>query len=346
MFEQILIGLTVVIYLGSAALAAAEVAYLSEVAGAVCVRLLQVGFAVHTVSIILRWVEVGRAPVAGMAETLSFLSWMLVLIFLLVRWRYQVGAAGLILVPGAFFLSAIGGAMYQAPQAVQAELMSPWLGVHVGLNLVAYAAFAVAFSMSLLYVVQEDILKKRYQGVRRLVLGLVVALGTGLGTYVGYLMADPTIFEDYTGHRVYGYSQGDWLLIGLGAGTGLVVSLIAGWAAARGAARPSFANRLPALYVLDQLSSRSIVLGFVLLGTGILSGALWAQSVWGSWWVWDPKEVWALVAWLFYGAYLVFRNLANWRGRYAAFLAIAGLFFIVLAFLGVNLFFPGRHDFN
>src|SRR5680860_1135118 len=220
------------------------------------------------------------------------------------------------------------------------------VGVHVGLNLVAYAAFAVAFSMSLLYVVQEDILKKRYQGVRRLVLGLVVALGTGLGTYVGYLMADPTIFEDYTGHRVYGYSQGDWLLIGLGAGTGLVVSLIAGWAAARGAARPSFANRLPALYVLDQLSSRSIVLGFVLLGTGILSGALWAQSVWGSWWVWDPKEVWALVAWLFYGAYLVFRNLANWRGRYAAFLAIAGLFFIVLAFLGVNLFFPGRHDFN
>src|SRR5660398_196442 len=112
MFEQILIGLTVVIYLGSAALAAAEVAYLSEVAGAVCVRLLQVGFAVHTVSIILRWVEVGRAPVAGMAETLSFLSWMLVLIFLLVRWRYRVGAAGLILVPGAFFLSAIGGAMY------------------------------------------------------------------------------------------------------------------------------------------------------------------------------------------------------------------------------------------
>lgn len=346
MLEQILIGLIIILYLGSTALVAAEVAYRSGVAGRLFPRVLPAGFAVHTVMLILRGVEVGRPPLAGMGETLFFLSWFLVLIFLVIRWRYRVQAVGLILVPGAFFLAAVGGIVDQGPRVVQSDLMSPWLGVHAGLSLLAYAAFVLAFSLGLLYVVQEDLLKKRYRGVQHLVLVLVVVLGTGLGIYVGYLLADPTIFEDYTGHRVYGYSQSDWLLIGMGAGVGLVASLAVGWVAARGASRPSFANRLPALHILDQLSSRSILLGFVLLGAGIVSGAVWAQEVWGSYWVWDPKEVWALVAWLFYGGYLAARTWANWRGRYAALLAIAGLFLIVLAFLGVNLLFPGRHDFN
>ena len=119
-----------------------------------------------------------------------------------------------------------------------------------------------------------------------------------------------------------------------------------GLVAARGASRPSFANRLPALYLLDDLSYRSIIFGFGLLALGIITGSIWSHFAWGSWWIWDPKETWALAAWLFYGVYLGLRNFFDWRGRNAAILAITGLFLILFAFLGVKFLVPGKHDFN
>jgi cytochrome c-type biogenesis protein CcsB len=167
-----------------------------------------------------------------------------------------------------------------------------------------------------------------------------------LGTYIGYVIADPTLFEDAAGNRVYAYSQSDWTIIGVGAAAGLVISILLGWLAARGASRPSFANRLPALNMLDRLGYHSVVFGFVLLALGIISGAVWAQVAWGEWWTWDPKETWALLAWLFYAAYLGLRAFANWRGRNSATLAMVGMFLVMFAFLGINLFVPGRHDFN
>ena len=91
--------------------------------------------------------------------------------------------------PLSFFLLAVAAVIYQGPQPLVDELQSFWLAIHVGVSLLGYAAFALAFATGFFYVIQEDLIKKRYAQVRRLILGLVVALGTGLGAYVGYLIA-------------------------------------------------------------------------------------------------------------------------------------------------------------
>ena len=74
---------------------------------------------------------------------------------------------------------------------------------------------------------------------------------------------------------------------------------------------------------LDSLSYRSITAGFLLLTVGLISGAVWANEAWGSWWSWDPKETWALICWLVYAAYLHTRLTRGWQGKKPAILAIA-----------------------
>jgi cytochrome c-type biogenesis protein CcsB len=344
--EKILLFVTIVAYLTAAALLTVGIAYRKKQAERGGVLVLGGGFLVHTVAIGVRWVAAGRPPFADLIEALVFLAWCTALAFLIVNRRNKLVAPGLILVPVAFFTMAVAGALYTPPQPLPEELRSYWLAIHVGVSLIGYSAFALAFATGFFYVVQEDLIKKRYPQVRRLILGLVVALGTGTGLYVGYLIADPTLFEDAEGARVYAYSTADITLIALGTVIGLAASITLGWIAARGASRPSFANRLPALDVLDRLSHRSVMVGFGFLALGIVSGALWAQEAWGGWWRWDPKETWAFMAWLFYGGYLGLRTFADWRGRHAAVLAITGLFLILFTFLGVNLLVPGKHDFN
>lgn len=344
--EQTLLGIALVAYLAAAVLYTFGLAYKREAAGRLAFLVVAAGFLVHSGSIVVRWVEGGRLPLTSLYETLVFLSWCVVLLSIVADRRYAAGAAAIILVPTAFFGTAVSVLMYEGPQVLKEELQSYWLAVHAGLSVLGYAAFTLAFAAGFFYVVQEDLLKKKYQQVRTLIQVLVVAFGTGFGLYVGYLIADPTLFEDAAGNRVYGYSGADWTIIAIGTAAGLGASLVLGWIAARGASRPSFANRLPALHVLDRLSFHSILFGLALLAFGIVSGSVWAKVAWGQWWEWDPKQTWALIAWLFYGGYVGIREWASWRGRKAALIAIAGVFLIVFTFLGINLFVPGRHDFN
>jgi cytochrome c-type biogenesis protein CcsB len=344
--EQILFGLTVALYFASAVLLGAGVAYRRSALERASLVVLLVGLVLNTGAIVFRGILSSRVPLADLPESLLFLAWCTVLLFLLLNLRYRVAAAGLILVPLAFFLVAVAAVLYETPQPLREQLRGAWLATHVGVSLLAYAGFVVAFATAFFYVLQEDLLKKRYRQARRLILGLVIALGTGIGLYVGYLVARPTLFEDATGHRVYAYSRSDLIVIAVGALLGLGVSIVVGLVAARGASKPSFANRLPALYLLDDLSYRSIMFGFGLLALGIITGSIWSHFAWGSWWIWDPKETWALAAWLFYGVYLGLRVVFDWRGRSAAMLAITGLFLILFAFLGVKFLVPGKHDFN
>jgi cytochrome c-type biogenesis protein CcsB len=344
--EQILLGFALVAYLAAAVLHTFGLAYKRKQAGRLAFIVVCAGFLSHSAAIILRWAEGGRLPLTSLFETLVFLSWCVVLLAIIADRRYSAGAASIILIPTAFFMTAAGVLMYEGPRELKEELATHWLAVHAGLSVFGYAAFTLAFAAGFFYVVQEDLVKKKYQQVRTLIRALVVAFGTGLGLYVGYVIANPTLYEDATGHRVYGYSTADYTIILIGTAIGLVASVVAGWIAARGASRPSFANRLPALHVLDRLSFHSVIFGLVLLALGIVSGAFWAKVVWGAWWEWDPKETWALVAWVFYAGYFGLREWANWRGRKAALVAIVGMFLIVFTFLGINLFVPGRHDFN
>ena len=97
---------------------------------------------------------------------------------------------------------------------------------------------------------------------------------------------------------------------------------------------------------LDTLSYRSILVGFVLLTLGLISGAVWANEAWGTWWSWDPKETWAFISWLFYAAYLHMRISKGWQGRRPALLATSGLFVVLICYIGVNFLGIGLHSYG
>ena len=97
---------------------------------------------------------------------------------------------------------------------------------------------------------------------------------------------------------------------------------------------------------LDSLSYRAITAGFLLLTVGLISGAVWANEAWGSWWSWDPKETWALICWLVYAAYLHTRITRGWQGKKPAIIAIAGFFVIIVCYIGVNLLGVGLHSYG
>ncbi len=97
---------------------------------------------------------------------------------------------------------------------------------------------------------------------------------------------------------------------------------------------------------LDTLSYRSILIGFVLLTLGLISGAVWANEAWGTWWSWDPKETWAFISWLFYAAYLHMRISKGWQGRRPALLASTGFLVVLLCYLGVNFLGIGLHSYG
>ena len=97
---------------------------------------------------------------------------------------------------------------------------------------------------------------------------------------------------------------------------------------------------------LDTLSYRSILIGFVLLTLGLISGAVWANEAWGTWWSWDPKETWALISWLFYAAYLHMRISKGWQGRRPAILATSGFFIVFICYIGVNFLGLGLHSYG
>ena len=97
---------------------------------------------------------------------------------------------------------------------------------------------------------------------------------------------------------------------------------------------------------LDTLSYRSILVGFVLLTLGLITGAIWANEAWGTWWSWDPKETWAFISWLFYAAYLHMRISRGWQGRRPALLATSGFFIVLICYIGVNFLGVGLHSYG
>ncbi|MBD2869616.1 cytochrome c biogenesis protein CcsA [Paenibacillus sp. IB182493] len=98
---------------------------------------------------------------------------------------------------------------------------------------------------------------------------------------------------------------------------------------------------------LDEISYRSIAIGFPIFTLGALIFAMiWANIAWGRFWGWDPKEVWALITWLFYSAYLHFRLSRGWQGLRSAWLAVIGFVIVLFTLIGVNLIIAGLHSYS
>lgn len=107
--------------------------------------------------------------------------------------------------------------------------------------------------------------------------------------------------------------------------------------------RGFFFRRLPSLDLLDTAGYACIAAGFALLTVGLITGFVYARSVWGRFWSADPKEIWSILTWLIYAALLHQRLTVGWRGRRSAVMAIIGFSLVLFTFLGVNLLLQGHH---
>lgn len=108
---------------------------------------------------------------------------------------------------------------------------------------------------------------------------------------------------------------------------------------------PSFMDRLPSAAVLDRQAYAMHAFAFPLWTFAVIAGAIWAESAWGRYWGWDPKEVWAFITWMVYAGYLHARSTAGWRGRKAAYIALVGYSTFLFNYFVVNIFLVGFHSY-
>jgi len=110
--------------------------------------------------------------------------------------------------------------------------------------------------------------------------------------------------------------------------------------------RRGWVRQLPSLETLDNLARRLALVGLVLMTGSLFSGSLWAEKAWGIVWPWEPQQIASLVTWLIYAVYFYARHSADWRGRRAAWLLVAGFVSMLITFVGADLLMPdSRHSF-
>lgn len=231
----------------------------------------------NTGGIILRWVEsyqmgVGHAPLTNFYESLVFFSCTIVILYLILEFRYQNRIIGVFVAPLAFLAIAYASLSPNISDRIQPlipALKSNWLIAHVITCFVGYAAFAIAFGTSIMYL-----FKLR--------------------------QTDPT--------------------------SGLL-------------------NRLPATDMLDELTHQMVMFGFLFLTVGIITGAVWANTAWGRYWGWDPKETWSLITWFVYATLLHARLMRGWQGKRIALISILGFLAVMFTYFGVN-YLPGLHSYS
>ncbi len=316
----------------------------------------------------IRWVESGHFPLSNLYESLLFLSWSLTAIhFFLERAFYQGGiispTLGAITAPLALFTNAF--ATFSLPQEMQKitvlvpALQSNWLIMHVSVMMVSYAALLsgslLAMAFLVVKFVEDTLYSNRSEinntsdqlvdqkenvgffesngskdyGIFDFPLDLNKLPPTGAGSHDKGGLQTRSFSTSFTYHPSVCSAE----LKGANAPLG-----------GNGGIEQTFQKKLK--QTLDNLSYRSIGLGFALLTIGIFSGAVWANEAWGSYWSWDPKETWAFVTWLVFALYLHTRLSRGWVGRESAVVATFGFLVIWFCYLGVNLFGKGLHSYG
>lgn len=104
-------------------------------------------------------------------------------------------------------------------------------------------------------------------------------------------------------------------------------------------------SRLPDEDIIDELTYQMVVFGFLFLTIGIITGAVWANSAWGKYWSWDPKETWSLITWFVYAIFLHLRMMRGWYGRNLAVVSITGFVAVLFTYFGVNFLLSGLHSY-
>ena len=288
---------------------------------------LIIGFVALTVAIVTRGFEAQRFPLANLYESLLWFAWATMGGFIYVSRVYGIHQLGWLasLTAATFFIygSWLPAGQHDITPLVPA-LVSYWRQIHVPPLIVSYAMFFLAGLSGLLQL---------YKAGRFVSLGLSVATILAAGSAIGL-----GTFTETDTH---------WLQL-LFVGSSLLGTVFA-WlninrANAAMAASP-VAKKAAEMY--DDVGFRCVSIGFPLLTIGIITGGLWANHAWGSYWSWDPKESMALVTWLSYAAYIHLRVQRDLSAEKLSVVSVLGLLLTLLTYLGFNsLGFGGLHSYG
>jgi cytochrome c-type biogenesis protein CcsB len=276
MDSSLALSIITFIYCFAAVLYIALWVFKKQLLGRLATLVLVTGVCGHTAGIIMRWVEshklgIGHAPFSNMYESLIFFSWTICVLYLIIERKYGNRVIGAFVSPIAFLTLAYASLSPNINNVIQPlvpALKSNWLIAHVITCFIGYAALALSFCISLMYL-----LKQRNKGDNSRLL---------------------SIFPD---------------------------------------------DKL-----LDALNYRMIIFGFLFLSAGIITGSVWANTAWGRYWGWDPKETWSLITWVIYAVLLHTRKMRGWEGSRMAYLSIVGFIAVLFTYFGVN-YLPGLHSY-
>jgi cytochrome c-type biogenesis protein CcsB len=281
--------------------------------------------------LVFRAIATKHGPFANMYEFSLAFAFGVMLAYMYFEHKYHQRILALIALPVALammgYASTIPPTIEPLVPALQNNLL---LSVHVAVAIVAYGSFAIAFAASMLYLLQTNDAPI-----------VVAALGLGLFGIVagGLLGAANVLGAGLIGGMLFGGTIGLSIPLAVGVVWGLLVRGSSD--ATDGAARWG----LPKPQVLDEIGYRAVVVGYPFLTLTIILGAVWANTAWGTYWSWDPKETASLLTWLVYGTYLHARVVRGWRGQRAAWLLILGFLATLFTYFG-NLFFQGLHSYS
>ncbi len=272
--------------------------------------------------LIARWIEGGYFPLSNLYESLFFIAWGITAIHFVAERMSNSRWVGAMTAPAAMGITAFATltlpSNMQVSEPLVPALKSNWLMMHVSVMLLSYSALMVGSLVAIAFLVVT-----RGQAVE--LKGSSVGTG-GFRDRKYILKRAPEATPEPT-------------LSTVGGGTAVLEK------PAKETAALSM-QRLTLADTLDNISYRIIGLGFPLLTIGIISGGVWANEAWGSYWSWDPKETWALITWLVFAAYLHSRITKGWQGRKPAFIAATGFMVVWVCYLGVNLLGKGLHSYG
>jgi cytochrome c-type biogenesis protein CcsB len=340
------------------------------------------GFAAQIGYFITRWIAAGHAPVSNLFEFTTFFGMMLVGAFILIYFLYKTPALGLFALPIALLIIAYASMFPTEISPLIPALQSDWLHIHVTTAAAGQSILAISFVTAIIYLIKfvdQTQSSKRTFWLELIMFTLVCTIGFVIITSSFAAMDYKANFDwvDKKGAEVkqefnlpalVGPHEGKLIetdrfepLVDMPAlinakklntvlwsfGMGLVLyGLIRLIARKRVAALIKPIVKNVNLNLLDEISYRSVLIGFPIFTLGALIFAMiWAQVAWTRFWGWDPKEVWALVTWLFYAAFLHLRMSKGWQGEKSAWLAVIGFAIIMFNLIFVNLVIAGLHSY-
>jgi cytochrome c-type biogenesis protein CcsB len=292
--------------------------------------------------LVTRWIESGHFPLSNLYESLIFLAWTLSSFHIWIEFYSnkktnlgpnsfletlfgsnlnQPNFIGCITSPSILLIQAFATLSLpknmQLPSALVPALQSNWLMMHVTLMILSYAALIFGCLFSLAFLVLTRGKEIPLQGNSLGKTSFQSPSQEESGTLAISTLDNVLTLTEQSKSSTSLVTNNNWSM-----------------------------EQLRYAKLFDNLSYRILGIGFPLLTIGILSGAVWANEAWGSYWSWDPKETWAFLTWLIFAIYLHTRLTRGWSGKGPALIALLGLFSVWICFLGVNLLGEGLHSYG